>query len=99
MRKLLLVLMLLIAQPALAATPCDEWANMTKVLVMRWQGDVNFSNKTLPQVQAELEVTMGNHPEIKTAQKWLIYAHTHREADPVQTWKEVYDQCRTERSI
>jgi hypothetical protein len=96
MKKILILLALLIALPmsAQAQTPCDEWANMTKILVMRWQNDDAFKNRTLTEVQNELRKSMGNHPEIDKANKWLAYAHKRREDDPVRVWKDVYAQCK-----
>lgn len=96
MKKLILLISILFMLPltAQAQTPCDEWANMSKVLVVRWQKDDAFKNRTLPEVQKELQAAMGSHPEIETAQKWLTYAHQHRDEDPVQVWKDVYSQCK-----
>lgn len=77
-----------------AATPCDEWANMTKILVMRWQGDPEFNGKTNKDVKAALDKSMGGNPEIKTAYKWVDYAYKHKDKDSVQVWKDVYSECK-----
>lgn len=89
----LIFLVLASPAPARAATGCDEWANMVKILVMRWQKDPQFVNVGLAAVKEELKRTMGGHPEIETALKWVDYAHKHKDEDPVAVWKGVYGKC------
>lgn len=81
------------------AAECDEWANMTKILVVRWQHDPNFTNIGLADVKRQLNEMMGDNPEIKTAQKWVDYAHKHKNDDPIEVWKGAYAKCNRENSI
>lgn len=88
-----LLIFVLWTEVASAATDCDEWATMTQVLVIRWQGDPSFKDKSSSDVKKELNRTMGAHPEIKTAEKWTDYAYKHRAENPVDVWKNVKRDC------
>lgn len=88
-----LVLFLITPAPARAQTGCDEWANMSKVLVMRWQHDPQFVNVSLTAAQIKLTDMMGQHPEINTALSYVTFAYNHRDEDPVEVWKAAFTKC------
>ncbi len=48
-------------------TSCDEWASMTQILVLRWQGDQKFAEHDNNDVKKELSKTMAGHPELNYA--------------------------------
>ena len=78
---------------AASATGCDEWATMTQVLVIRWQGDKTFEGKTNIDVKAQLEKQMKGHPELDKAKGYVDYEYVHRKENPVHVWKQVYSKC------
>lgn len=90
---MLVAFLLMYPAPARAATSCDEWANMSKVLVMRWQRDPQFVNVSLTAAQIKLAEMMGNHPEIDTALSYVEFAYRHRDEDPVEVWKQAFVKC------
>lgn len=90
---MLVIFLATCSAPARAETPCEEWANMTKILVMRWQRDPQFVNVSLTAAQIKLGEMMGNHPEINTALKYVEFAYKHRDEDPVEVWKLAFASC------
>ena len=70
-------------------TPCDEWANFTKIITYRFR-DVGLPREL---VKDELKKTMGKNPEIDVANGWIDYAYDHPEKSPVEVWKDVYGMC------
>lgn len=89
------VWLILFAFPAnaKASTDCQEWATMTQVLVLRWQGDKTFEGKTNTDVKIQLEKAMKGNPELDKAKGYVDYAYQHRKDNPVHVWKAVYGKC------
>lgn len=93
MRTLLAAAILLASTTAAAGTACDEWASMVQVLVVRWQNDPQFANKTNVDIKKELLRTMGSHPEVDTAAKWVDFAYKNKGSQYQDVWKKAYDLC------
>ena len=78
-------------------TDCNEWASMTQILVLRWQGDHLKKPDGTPagkeDVKAELRKTMGHHPELDTALVFVDFAWAGREQNPVHVWQAARDFC------
>ena len=70
-------------------TPCDEWANFTKIITYRFR-DVGLPREL---VKDELAKTMGKNPEIAVANGWIDYTYDNPDKSPVQIWKDVYGMC------
>jgi hypothetical protein len=91
---LLLVLILLMRPNVVSAagftiTPCDEWANFTKIITYRFR-DNGFPRLA---VKAELNRMMGGAPEIEVAQGWIDYAYDHKDMSPEEVWNGVFKEC------
>lgn len=95
--KLIPILGMIVPSLGMAATECNEWATMTQVLVIRWQGDESFKGKTAEDVKRELDRTMGKHPELPIAQKYVDIAYKNRANDPIKVWKQTFAQCNEVR--
>lgn len=78
-------------------TDCEEWASMTQVLVLRWQGNnlpkADGTQATSDDVKAELKRTMGHHPELETALEFVDFAWAGRKQNPVHVWQAARDYC------
>lgn len=77
------------------ATDCAEWATMTQILVIRWQGDPSFKDKTLTQVRTELQRKMEGHPELDKALYYVDFAYKHKSENPVHIWQQVNRECNS----
>jgi hypothetical protein len=88
--KLILALLLSVSLTA-QASPCDEWANFTKIVTYKFRD----TNKPEKEVLDELKNgIMGKDPEIDIALKWVAYSYANPNLDPVEMWEKVYDVCR-----
>jgi hypothetical protein len=81
------------AAPGHGTTSCDEWATMTQILVLRWQGDPKFAEVDNNDAKAELSKTMNGHPELPYALTWVDYAWQNREGNPVHVWQAAKAKC------
>lgn len=78
-------------------TSCEEWATMTQVLVLRWQGN-NLPKKdgtqaTAEDVKAALKIQMNGHPELPEALGWVDYAYKNKDGNPVHVWQAAKSLC------
>lgn len=87
------LLILVSSSTAVAATSCDEWATMVQVLVIRWQSDDQFKDKTDVDIKKEMLRSMGGHPEIDTALTYVDFAYKNRGMQYQEVWKKTYDFC------
>jgi hypothetical protein len=80
---------------ARAATPCDEWANFTKIITYK------FRDSEVPKqaVIDELARVMPDNPELLTANKWIELSYNHKELSPKGVWLRVYDECRAKGTM
>jgi hypothetical protein len=81
------------AAPQQGPTSCDEWASMTQILVLRWQGDAKFAELDNNDVKGELAKNMKGHPELDYALTWVDYAWANREGNPVHVWQAAKAKC------
>ena len=87
--KLIAALLLTVSLTAQADTPCDEWANFTKIITYRFRD----TGKTEKEVKDELIRTMGKDKEIDQALGWVGYAYANPKLNPIQIWEDVYTAC------
>lgn len=87
--KLIAALLLTVSLTAQAQTPCDEWANFTKIITYRFRD----TGKTEKEVKNELIRTMGDNAEIDQALGWVGYAYANPKLNPIQIWEGVYTAC------
>lgn len=87
--KLISALLLTVSLTAQAQTPCDEWANFTKIITYRFRD----TGKTEKEVKNELIRTMGDNAEIDQALGWVGYAYANPKLNPIQIWEGVYTAC------
>lgn len=93
MNKIILAIGLAFSTLATAGTDCNEWATMTQVLVIRWQGDIQFKGKTAEDVKRQLTKQMEGHPELDKALKYVDLAYKRRNDNPVDVWKQTFASC------
>lgn len=93
MRILLALAILFTSTTAAAGTACDEWAKMVQILVVRWQHDPQFQGKTNVDIKNEMVRTMGKHPEIENALKWVDYAYKNKANDYQEIGKKAFALC------
>lgn len=93
--KLITALLLTVSLTAQAQTPCDEWANFTKIITYRFRD----TGKTEKEVKNELIRTMGDNAEINQALGWIGYTYAHPELNPVQVWDSVYSLCSSKGTL
>lgn len=86
-------LMAMAKEAKAGTTTCDEWATMTQILVLRWQGDRKFAEVDNDDVKEELAKTMKGHPELDYALTWVDYAWANREGNPVHVWQAARAKC------
>ena len=86
--KLITALLLSVSLTA-QATPCDEWANFTKIITYRFRD----TGKTEKEVKNELIRTMGDNAEIEQALGWVGYAYANHKLNAIQIWEGVYTAC------
>jgi hypothetical protein len=72
-----------------SVTPCDEWANFSKIITYRFR-DNGYPRQ---QVKSELNRLMGGAPEIEVAQGWVDYSFDHPELNAEEVWKGVFKEC------
>ena len=94
--KLIAALLLSVSLTAQADTPCDEWANFTKIITYRFRDAGEYS---VTEVQEELKRTRGRDPEINIALGWIGYSYAHPELSPVQIWNGVYTLCSSKGTM
>jgi hypothetical protein len=87
--KLIAALLLSVSLTAHAETPCDEWANFTKIITYRFRD----TGKTEKEVKNELIRTMGDNAEIEQALGWVGYAYANPKLNAIQIWEGVYTAC------
>ena len=87
--KLIAALLLTVSLTAQAQTPCDEWANFTKIITYRFRD----TGKTEKEVKNELIRTMGDNAEIDQALGWVGYTYANPKLNPIQIWEGVYTAC------
>ena len=78
-----------------ADTPCDEWANFTKIITYRFRD----TGKTEKEVKNELIRTMGENAEIDKALGWVGYTFANPKLTPVQIWEGVYLACSSSPTL
>ena len=94
--KLITALLLTVSLTAHAETPCDEWANFTKIITFKFRDMGEYS---VTEVQDELKRTKGKDPEVNIALGWIGYTYAHPELNPVQIWNSVYEICLSKPTL
>lgn len=82
---------------AAGGTDCNEWATMTQILVLRWQGEhlpkPDGTQANNEDVKDQLRKTMNGHPELEQALKWVDCAWEHKDGNPVHVWQNARMKC------
>ena len=92
--KLIAALLLSVSLTA-QATPCDEWANFTKIITYRFRD----TGKTEKEVKTELIRTMGDNAEIDQALGWVGYTFANPNLNAIQIWEGVYTSCSSKPTL
>lgn len=92
--KYLLTVLLLASNVAYAETPCDEWANFSKIIAYKWR-DIYSAE----EVEKEVRKANGQDPEIELAVFWVRFVYANKALTPVDTWKEVYKLCNSKATM
>lgn len=94
----LLFFIMLVPPPARAdttQTPCDEWANFTKIMAYKFR-DSGFPRGL---VKDELKRVMSWNPDLVAGLAWVDFAYDHDKDDPVSVWELAYKECREKRGV
>jgi hypothetical protein len=94
----LLFFIMLVPRPAGAdtnQTPCDEWANFTKIITYKFRD----YGQPREAVKAELKRVMPGHPDLDVGLAWIDFSFDHAAYDSVKVWELAYEECRAKRGV